>query len=143
MKTEVESRITELRTAGLGYKRIANMLEIPVSTVKSFCYRNGLSMAESTASQQTHGKVDEKSASTCQECGASIEQTPGRKLKRFCSTACRMKWWHKHKDQLNHGIAHTRICAGCGGKMESYGNGARKYCGRSCYINHRSRDAHN
>ena len=42
MTTEQKDRIVQLRASGKGYKRIAESLGISVSTVKSYCQRNGL-----------------------------------------------------------------------------------------------------
>ena len=42
MKHEVKKQIKRLRTEGYGYGRIADMLGLPLSTVSSFCRRNGL-----------------------------------------------------------------------------------------------------
>lgn len=150
MTTEQKDRIAQLRASGKGYKRIAESLGISVSTVKSYCQRNGLTAVRpeplpkpDKVPDNAHTLQGEADSSACQQCGAHIEQASGRKLKRFCSTACRMKWWRSHKDEMNHRITHTRICAGCGAEIESYGSGERKYCSRSCYINHRFKDAQN
>ena len=150
MTTEQKDRIAQLRVSGKGYKRIAESLGISVSTVKSYCQRNGLTAVRpepmvypAITPEAPHTLQSEANSSACRQCGAHIEQAPGRKRKRFCSTACRMKWWRSHKDEMNHRITHTRICAGCGAEIESYGSGERKYCSRSCYINHRFKDAQN
>lgn len=150
MTTEQKDRIAQLRTSGEGYKRIAEVLGISVSTVKSYCQRNRLTAVRSEpVSQPTiihgrpHALQGEADSSACEQCGAHIEQIPGRKLKRFCSTACRMKWWRAHHDQMNHRIAETRFCAGCGVEIENYRSDGRKYCSHSCYINHRFKDVQN
>ena len=148
MTTEQKDRIAQLRASGKGYKRIAESLGISVSTIKSYCQRNGLTAVRIepiqkpvTSAAVLHTQQTEADSSACEQCGAHIDQIPGRKLKRFCSTACRMKWWRSHKDQMNHRIAETRICAGCGKEIESYRSDVRKYCSRSCYIHHRFKDA--
>ena len=150
MTIEQKEQIAQLRASGEGYKRIADLLGISVSTVKSFCQRNGLIAIRPEPTRKPviipdaiHAQQGEADSSACRQCGAHIDQIPGRKRKRFCSTACRMKWWRSHKDEMNHRITHTRICAGCGAEIESYGSDERKYCSRSCYINHRFKDAQN
>ena len=148
MTTEQKDRIAQLRAAGEGYKRIAELLGISVNTIKSFCQRNELiairpkpTVHPAITPEAPHILQGEADSSACEQCGTHIDQILGRKLKRFCSTACRMKWWRSHKDQMNHRIAETRICAGCGVQIESYGSDERKYCSRSCYINHRFKGA--
>lgn len=90
-----------------------------------------------------HIQQGEADSSACEQCGVHIDQAFGRKRKRFCSTACRMKWWHSHKDQMSHRIVESRICAGCGAEIEIYGSDGRKYGSRSCYINHQFKGAQN
>lgn len=150
MTTEQKDRIAQLRVSGKGYKRIAESLGISVSTVKSYCQRNGLTAVRpepmvypAITPEAPHALQGEADSSVCEQCGAHVDQISGRKLKRFCSTACRMTWWRAHKDEMNHRIAHTRICAGCGVQIESYRSDERKYCSRSCYIHHRFKDAQN
>ena len=142
MTKEQKQRIERLRATGAGYKKIAKTLALPVSTVKSFCQRNAVpcpAKAIKLTNQATsvHSQQSEENPSACKQCGQYVDQTPGRKQKLFCSTACRMKWWRSHKDKMKHKEAHTRICAGCGVEFNDYGNGARKYCCRSRYIDHR------
>ena len=150
MTTEQKDRVTQLRAEGKGYKRIGEMLGISVSTVKSYCQRNGLVAIRPEPEKQSpiisdvpHVQQGEAGSSACEQCGMRIAQASGRKRKRFCSTACRMKWWHTNKEQMNHRIVESRICAGCGVEIGSYRSDTRKYCSRSCYINHRFKDAQN
>ena len=42
MKHEVKKQIKRLRTERYGYGKIADLLHMPESTVKSFCRRKGL-----------------------------------------------------------------------------------------------------
>jgi hypothetical protein len=163
-KTTLETRIAQLRAEGNGYKRIAGLLNMPLSTVKSICYRNGLGAvcaaaegailekSESAASESPtlptasvlsvsgeypHPQQSEEDPSACRQCGSHIDQTPGRKVKRFCSSRCRMKWWHAHRAQMNRRTAHPSKCAGCGILFDNYGHSGQKYCSRSCYFSHR------
>lgn len=149
MTIEQQTRIAQLRTDGIGYKRIAETLGMSASTVKSYCRRNGLNgrkASPTVLSDETHslqieeGTPREADASACRQCGRHIDQTPGRKVKRFCSDACRMKWWRAHKEQIEHQIAHTALCPGCGQPFEAYGVHPRKYCGRACYLKHRFKE---
>ena len=73
MTGEQKQQIIVLRRDGAGYGRIAARLQISINTVKSFCRRH--SLATSTA------------GAVCEQCGKPIEQSPGRKRKRFCCDA--------------------------------------------------------
>ena len=80
--------ITQQRRQGLGYTEIARKLGMSVNTVKSYCQRNGIKPVEKTMP----GK------DACRQCGSTLEHTPSRKKKQFCSDACRLQWWHAHRD---------------------------------------------
>lgn len=154
--TDIEKRdVTLLRMSGVGYKQIASNLGLPVSTVKSYCQRSGLSVSESEPQSsytdfnqvepqmlypdfnQAESHSSNPDPSSCEQCGRNIDQAPGRKVKRFCSDACRMKWWRGHKAQMAHRVSHTIVCSGCGARFEVYGRDERRYCCRSCYMSHR------
>ena len=79
-------QIPLLRRQGQGYKRIAQSLNLPLNTVKSFCRRNEIQPVDSDVAH-------------CLFCGAQIEQTSGRKEKRFCSDKCRSQWWNAHPER--------------------------------------------
>ena len=81
--------IAQQRRQGVGYTEIARKLGMSVNTVKSYCQRNGIKPA---------GKTAVKSDSTCRQCGNTLQQIPGKKKKQFCSDACRMHWWHDHRE---------------------------------------------
>jgi len=117
-----KNTITRMRGDGAGYARIAQELGININTVKTFCRRNGLtgSTAESVTGKR------------CLQCGAELQQQAGRRERKFCSDACRNKWWNAHLDQVNRKAFYTFTCAECGQPFESYGNSHRKYCCRAC-----------
>ena len=76
MTDEQRQKITNLRTAGNGYKKIGKLLGLSENTVKSFCQRRKL------------GGVVVKSnvaVAVCKCCGKPVQQNPGRKQKKFCS----------------------------------------------------------
>ena len=89
-----------LRNKGYGIRTIAKMLSVPLSTVKSYCWRNGLSgnRAGQNNCDNASGTAREN-ISVCPQCGALVEQTPHRKQKRFCSDLCRMRWWNGQRSQ--------------------------------------------
>ncbi|MBR3622863.1 MAG: helix-turn-helix domain-containing protein [Selenomonadaceae bacterium] len=116
MTQDEKNKIQQLRQQGYGYVKIAQELNISPNTVKSFCYRTSL---ESTST-----------ANVCKQCGKPIERNTKKSEKKFCSDACRMKWWSYHQDELKH--HKTLICRHCGKSF--YGKPGRKYCNHECYI---------
>lgn len=126
--SEVEKRkIIELKLKGMGSKSIARQLQLNPSAVKTFIHR--------------HGRNPEYLATMglCPCCGSPVEQTSGRKQKKFCSDACRLKWWAQHPEQLDRTL-YTITCAQCGRSFET-ANPKRKFCGRACYADNRRKDA--
>ena len=116
--------VAQQRRQGLGYTEIARKLGMSVNTVKSYCQRNGIKPA---------GKTVVQSDNACRKCGSVLEHTPGRKKKQFCSDACRMLWWHDHREMSK--TARGAKCAACG--REFITDRAQKYCSHACYISAR------
>lgn len=125
MNTTEQKQVLLLRRQGLGYKRIAAQLGLPLNTVKSFCNRH----------------ADSTKAGVCLQCGTAVTQPVGRKEKRFCSDACRMAWWKAHPTLVDRKAFYSLTCAFCGSPFESYGNSRRKYCCRACYGKARTKGA--
>ena len=121
MTDEQKRQIGSYRTRGKSYRQIAELMNMPISTVKTFCSRNFKS----------------KSGSLCEQCGMPVEQTPGRKHKRFCTDRCRMSWWNSHQDLVKRKANYFITCQHCGKSFISYGNKHRKYCCHECYIEER------
>ena len=74
--TNAEIRdIQELQCRGLGYRRIASILNLPINTVKSYCQR--------------HPVVEQPPVvvAGCKNCGAPFE-VYGKPNQRFCSRIC-------------------------------------------------------
>lgn len=122
-------KIIHLRTEGCGYTAIAKRMGISRDTVRSFCRRNGL------AGKRSDRRTAD--ADRCRECGKILQQTEGRKRRIFCSSSCRVKWWHEHPDQIQKKAVYSFDCACCGCSFTSYGNDRRKYCSHACYIHAR------
>jgi len=116
-------RIKELRRQGESYGSIAKALGISVNTIKSYCQRNGL--GELQAKPEIHD--------LCTNCNKALVHTPGSKKKKFCNKSCRMAWWAKYPDAVNKKAIYRFTCLTCNKKFESYGNGNRKYCSRTCF----------
>lgn len=116
-KNEKES-ILALQQSGMGYKKIATTLGLPVNGVKTFCRRH----ADPSPQE-----------GVCPQCGKKLIQLPHKKAKKFCSDKCRMAWWNSHPELVKRKAIYTLTCAHCGKTFESYGNSHRIYCSRSCY----------
>ena len=121
---EQKKAISALRGQGCGYKKIGQTLGISDNTVKAYCKRVGLGGVAVRSSP--------KAGSMCAYCGTPLTQIPGRKAKRFCSDACRNRWWNSHLSQVNRRAFYSFTCPECGKVFESYGNRHRKYCSRDC-----------
>ncbi len=126
--TNIEKKkVEDLRRSGLGYKAIAKELSLPVSTVQGYIVKHQIPAAPNE---------------TCPLCGTRLEHTPGKKRKKFCSDACRMKWWNSHRDLIEPSSKHVYTCRNCGKSLSSYGK-LHLYCSFDCYITYRFRKENN
>ncbi len=122
--TADETRAVEtLRHSGLGYKKIATIIGINVNTVKAYCSRHKISPEPSLSAE---------GSSFCRQCGQPITSILKCKPRKFCSEACRLKWWARHSDLVNRKAYYSFVCAACGKPFTSYGNSHRKYCSIEC-----------
>ena len=115
-----KERIAGLQRAGLGYRKIAAELEMPVDTVKSYCRRHPLPQYDTV----------------CAHCGKLLVQTPHKKKKRFCCDQCRMAWWKAHPDQIVRKKVYAHICHNCGETFHSH-RANSQYCSRKCFAEFR------
>lgn len=129
MTNEEKAQVLEYRKSGLGYKKIAQLTGISANSIKSFCQRQA---AGSPPTIKTR-----KPGEYCENCGKDIEQTVGRKKKRFCSDKCRMEWWNSHQEKIKRKAVYEFDCPCCGKHFIAYGNAHRKYCSHSCYVTDR------
>jgi len=117
MDVLIRERIMELRRRGHSYTDIARDTGVSRETVKSLCRRAGISPDEAIPPSRV-----------CERCGEELSTRAAGK--RFCSTACRLAWWHAHPERLNRKAIYSFTCAGCGQPFSAYG----KYCSHRCYI---------
>ncbi len=120
MTSEEKTKIVELSRLGMGYSKIATQLNLSPNTVKTFLRRQ-----------------KEQAVSRCLYCGVIIQQTPHKKVKRFCSAVCRMRWWNEHQKEVNRKAYYTLVCQSCGKTFETYGNAKQKFCSRKCFAEYR------
>ena len=120
MTLEEKRKIYELRKEGYGYKKIANEMNMSLSSIQSFLKRN---------------PEDETLIGVCKGCGKTIQSIKGRKKKQFCSDRCRWDYWNAHIKEVNKKAFYTLTCKYCGKEFIAYGNQKRVYCSHECYIN--------
>ena len=125
MNDDQKAAIAKMRNKGCGYGRIAAVLGLNLSTVKSHCRRQKIRKDET---------VENTLVDFCRNCGVPVRQTPGRKKKLFCSNSCRMQWWNAQPDQMRRKTWQMLICQNCGKEFKVYGRDVRKYCCHSCYV---------
>ena len=115
--------IIRYRQSGKSCTEIARVLGLSVNTVKSFCQRNRVAPVAQPISTHSMDAV-------CLYCGEKMELQTHRKTKRFCSDACRLHWWHAHRDMEKNAV--DRRCLSCGRVFRS--SREQKYCSHACYI---------
>ena len=131
MNDTQRQQIKELRGKGYGYGRIAQVLSLSENTIKTYCRRHGLGGVVANPSPiSTEGHF-------CLCCGVPVQQTAGRKEKKFCSDRCRNKWWNKNLDKVERRANYEFTCPYCKKTFMAYGNKNRKYCSHACYIEDR------
>lgn len=91
MTTEQTERIKELRRENYSYRFIGDVLGLSANTVKSVCRRKHF---DATGSRKT--KAEKENAKICHNCGKPLTDMV-RVDSRFCSDACRRKWWKSHR----------------------------------------------
>lgn len=118
MRQDEKAAIDNMRIDGMKPPAIAAALGLSVNTVYTYIRR--------------HPELP--NARTCLYCGKPVLQPHGKRVKKFCSSSCRMAWWNSHQDQVKRKAYYKLVCQFCGKEFESYGNKNRKYCCRTCYI---------
>lgn len=116
MTNQEKIRILELRDNGLSYKEISVELNIPQSTVSTFCIKN------------------KNALGYCVLCNSAfIKNTRGRKRK-YCRDECRRKWWKFHNEDSHPKINLESTCKCCGKKFISHRSRGASFCSRTCYL---------
>lgn len=132
MTSNEKNRVAELRSQGLGYKRIAAMLDLSPSTVQSYCRRTLSTAATAEAPIiQAQQPQSETVQGRCKQCGVELTSTH----RKFCSDRCRQKYWYQHRADAATSTMHTCPACGCHFKTSR----PQKYCSHECYIRMRFR----
>lgn len=122
MTDEQKIKINKMRQLGLSYQQMSVELNIPKSTIKTYCNRIGTSV--------------------CKNCGKPIRSMPKCKPRVFCSDKCRFEWWKHNKSAVSHKTNAQYICAVCGKEFTLHRTRPGKYCSRACYDIARGGTAH-
>ena len=113
MTDQERTRIKELRASGMSYKAIADETGTSLGSIKMFFKRD---------------KEDETPVPRCEQCHRLLRVDVVRSQRRFCSDACRVKWWSDHPERME---GHRFKCLRCGKLF--YSRKPAKYCSRACY----------
>lgn len=126
MTDNQKQSIKEMRGSGLGYKKIARTLDLPLGTVQSFCRRENITVVEPVIYDDNH----------CRQCGKPLIQMDKVKKRKFCSGECRVIWWTEHpcSKSSDSKSFHAAVCENCGKTFPAYGSKPRKYCSHKCYV---------
>ena len=122
MNSLQKAQIEKMRASGFGFHEISHKMDIPVSTIKSYCYSHGIL----DTSDQIGGVC-------CPQCGQPVPRMRF-KPRRFCSDACCVQYWHRHPDEMKKRSVVEQHCAHCGKTFNDYAGRGRRYCSHPCYI---------
>lgn len=106
LKDWQKERIKELQIQGYKYEDIGLSVGLPPESTRSYCKRNDLPKGIPVNPLPPVPIY-------CASCGKEVEQTPHRKLKRYCCTQCRWDYANSHRDQTSRKF-HVCVCAYCG-----------------------------
>ncbi len=137
MTSQQEEQIRLLRTQGVGYRNIANLVHLSRDTVRNFCKSHKLSGYHTAVKLNIKKMMEDRTV--CTYCGVSLQKNHTGRPKRFCCDDCRRKWWSQNRDQININpdAVYQFTCKHCGKDFTSYGDKERKYCSHNCYIKDR------
>lgn len=129
MNAMQKEAIRQMRYQQLGYAHIARELGLPVNTVKSHCFRNGLTPDDIKAI-----------LAFCQCCGKPISEPSRTRPRKFCSNECKTAWWNQHRYERQSDKLTDYVCSVCGKTFTDYGHANRRFCSQDCYRNRGEHD---
>lgn len=125
MRKQEKDKIIKLRMEGLGYGKIATILNLPKSTISSFC------------------KTLDQISSVCLLCGTKLKQTAGHRQKKFCSNNCKLSYYKQNKNEIRRRPNYEVDCACCHHKFFTYKSLNRKYCSWDCFLKSKAKRGSN
>lgn len=128
---EAKNIIKEMREQGAAFPTIAARLGMKRDTVKIYCYRHGIQPPSADTTP-----ADSSPENRCVCCGGKLPPHIKGKQRRFCSDACRHRWWSQNRSEHPTKSTYLVTCSHCGKVFSSY-DPDRKYCCHPCYINDR------
>lgn len=134
MTEEQALQIRELRSAGSGYKTIAAVTGLSRDQVRNYCLKSGIGGYRQVYEANLKDRIDEGRA--CAYCGGPVRKARTGRPRKFCSEACRRKYWkiHKEKRKQNPDAVYSQVCPYCHRIFTVYGNRGRKYCCHEHYV---------
>lgn len=132
-----EEQIRQLRSQGIGYRNIANQLNLTRDAVRNYCKAHNLNGYREAVQANMQRMAEDDSV--CTYCGTKLNQPYTGRKKRFCNDVCRRKWWNQNRDKIkeNPEAIYGFTCKCCGKEFTAYGNKNRRYCSHACYISDR------
>ena len=132
-----EAQIRQLRSQGMGYRNMANQLNLSRDTVRNYCKTNNLNGYREAVQANIQRMMEDDNV--CSYCGAELKQPKTGRKKHFCNEVCRRKWWNQNRDKINVSpdAIYAFTCKRCGKQFTAYGNPNRQYCSHKCYISDR------
>lgn len=121
MTDKQKKKIRELRIKGLSYQEIADIVDASKDAVRAYCRTNDIKPSISRA--------ERKNLNICLACGSPIEQTPGKRRRKFCNPSCRTRYWNRNNDATE-----VFTCHHCGKEFHGFKSKNPKFCSHECYI---------
>ena len=122
-----EEQIRLLRSQGVGYRQIANQLNLSRDAVRYYCKANNLNgQGEAVQANIQRIMTDD---TVCSYCGELLVQPKTGRKRRFCCEACRRKWWGQNRDKIRKGTGaiYGFTCKRCGKEFTAYWRVAKGY----------------
>lgn len=132
MTEEQKKKIIDLRKQGLGYKKIANQLNITRDSVRGYCKRNEPFGEYIPPKKKKVKKVNKIEKRFCLNCDKEIIQVGRGSRRKYCCNRCRDEYIYKNSNRTTYSIR----CEYCEKEFKSY-SVKRKYCSHDCYIRDR------
>lgn len=97
MTDKQREEIRKMRLSGLGYKIIAELLDLGENNIYAYCKTHGLSGSAELI--KLNYPIWCQQNSRCMICGVKIIQPKTGRRKKFCSGRCRTKYCREKKEE--------------------------------------------